>query len=257
MNQQIKKIPLDCFNLIKKPSINDFEYISEWLTDAYNNHKELKGYALCHNLKGFIHDAFVEHTVFTIRYKGKSVAFLIFSPPREDCLRIIIRAVCVKPVFLRMGLATHLHKKTIEYYQKQGVLVAELWNVCRESYQLGKSMGFVKIIENIKSNEMSMFKILINTRKQNRNAKIRFVVWGSSYADTNTKAIYSWSLNFQRDKKPIIRSIDFEWTVGIIKDNEVVDYGIAKHFWDIFPIGGNYIYIDEDKAKRILKSIER
>lgn len=44
--------------------MNDFEYISEWLTDAYNNHKELKGYALYHNLNGFIHDAFVEHTVF-------------------------------------------------------------------------------------------------------------------------------------------------------------------------------------------------
>ena len=42
--------------------MNDFEYISEWLTDAYNNHKELKGYALYHNLNGFIHDAFVEHT---------------------------------------------------------------------------------------------------------------------------------------------------------------------------------------------------
>ncbi len=25
--------------------MNDFEYISEWLTDAYNNHKQLKGYA--------------------------------------------------------------------------------------------------------------------------------------------------------------------------------------------------------------------
>ena len=43
--------------------MNDFEYISEWLTDAYNNHKELKGYALYHNLNGFIHDAFVEHTI--------------------------------------------------------------------------------------------------------------------------------------------------------------------------------------------------
>ena len=48
--------------------MNDFEYISEWLTDAYNKRKELKGQALYHNLNGFIHDAFVEHTVFVIRH---------------------------------------------------------------------------------------------------------------------------------------------------------------------------------------------
>ena len=256
MNNNIKKIPISHFCLIKKPTMKDFEYISEWLTYAYNNHKELKGYALYHNLNGFIHDAFVEHTVFAIRYQGKAVAFLTFSPPSEDCIRIIFRAVCVKPEFLRMGLATHLHQSAIEHYQKQGCLVAELWNVCRESYRLGKSMGFVKKIENGKSDEVSMVKILIDTRKQNSNAKIRFVVWGDCYADTNTKPIYSWSLNFLRNKKPIIRSIDFEWTVGIIKDNKVVYSYIAKNFFDIFPIGGNYIYIDENKAKMILESIK-
>lgn len=63
MNKNIKKILLRHFHLIKKPTMNDFEYISEWLTDAYNNHKELKGYALYHNLNDFIHDAFVEHTI--------------------------------------------------------------------------------------------------------------------------------------------------------------------------------------------------
>ena len=54
MNMNIKKIPLSHFHLIKKPTMNDLEYISEWLTDVYNNHKELKGYALYHNLNGFI-----------------------------------------------------------------------------------------------------------------------------------------------------------------------------------------------------------
>ena len=117
-------------------------------------------------------------------------------------------------------------------------------------------MGFIQKREKNKSDEVSMVKILVDTRKQNYNAKIRFVVWNDCYADTNTKPFYSWSLNFLRDKKPIIRSIDFEWTVGIIKDNKVVYSYIAKHFFDIFPIGGNYIYIDENKAKMILESIK-
>lgn len=144
----IKKIPLSHFHLIKKPTKNDFEYISEWLTDAYNNHKELKGYALYHNLNGFIHDAFVEHTVFVIRHKEKAVAFLTFSPPK-DGIKITFHAVCVNPNFLRMGLATYLHKSAIKHYQKRGCLVAELWNVCRESYKLGISMGFIQKREKI------------------------------------------------------------------------------------------------------------
>lgn len=255
MKKNIKKMPLSHFHLIKKPTMNDFEYISEWLTDAYNNHKELKGYTLYHNLNGFIHDAFVEHTVFVIRHKGKAVAFLTFSPPK-DGIKITFRAVCVNPNFLRMGLATYLHKSAIKHYQKRGCLVAELWNVCRESYKLGISMGFIQKREKIKSDKISMFKILVDTRKQNSNAKIRFVVWGDRYADTNTKPFYSWSLNFLRDKKPIIRSIDYEWTIGIIKDNKVVFSYIAKHFFGILPLGGNYIYIDENKAKMILESIK-
>lgn len=117
-------------------------------------------------------------------------------------------------------------------------------------------MGFIQKKEKMKSDEVSMVKILVDTRKQNSNAKIRFVVWNDCYADTNTKPFYSWSLNFLRDKKPIICSIDFEWTVGIIKDNKVVYSYIAKHFFDIFPVGGNYIYIDENKAKIILESIK-
>lgn len=250
-----KKIPINHFRLIKKVTMNDFEYISEWLTDAYNNHKEPKGYGLYHNLKGFIYDAFVEQTAYVLRYKGKAVAFLTFSPPSEDCIRIIFRAVCVKPDFLRMGLATYLHKSAIKYYQKRGCLVAILWNVCTESYKLGKSMGLVRKIDK-NPNEISMVKTLIDIRKQNRNAKIRFVVWDNDYADTNAKPIYSWSLNFLRDKKPIIRSIDFEWTVGIVQNNKVVYYSIAKRFFDIFPIGENYIYINEKKAKEILGSIK-
>ena len=188
MNKNIKRIPLSQFHLIKKPTMNDFEYISEWLTDAYNNHKELKGYALYHNLNGFIHDAFVEHTVFVIRHKGKAVAFLTFSPPK-DGIKIIFRAVCVNPNFLRMGLATYLHESAIKYYQKRGCLVAELWNVCRESYKLGISMGFIQKRENNKSDEVSMVKILVDTRKQNSNAKIKIYNIKNNKFDINPKVI--------------------------------------------------------------------
>ena len=104
---------------------------------------------------------------------------LTFSPPK-DGIKITFRAVCVNPNFLRMGLATYLHKSAIKHYQKRGCLVAELWNVCRESYKLGISMGFIQKRENNKSDEVSMVKILVDTRKQNCNAKIRFVVWSNT-----------------------------------------------------------------------------
>ena len=260
MAEEIIKIPLSRFRLIKKATMTDFKDISEWLKDAFENHKELYGYALYHNLNGFILDAFKEKKVFVLRYEGKAVAFLTFIPPSEECIRITFDAVCVKPDFLRMGLASFLHKSAIEHYQKRGCLVAELWKVCPESYKLGKSMGFVKIEKKVESDETSMVKILVDTRRQNRNANVRFVVWDNCYGDINSQPIYSWSLNFRKDKKPIVRSIGFEWTVGIIQDEKVVCYRIAKRFIDdihVIPIGGPYLYINEEKAKQILESIQR
>ena len=257
MNKQIKKTPLSHFHLIKKATMDDFKDISEWLKDAFENHKEFKGYGLYHNLDGFILDAFKEQKVFVLRYEGKAIAFLTFTPPSEECIRMIFRAVCVKPDFLRMGLATYLHESAIEYYKKRGCLVAELYHVCNESYKLGKSMGFVKKKEEKETDEVSMVKTLVDTRRQNRNANVRFVVWGNSYADINSQPKYSWSLNFRRNKKPIICSIDYEWTVGIIQDKKVVYSGIAKRFFDVIPIGGPYLYINEDKAKHSLESIKR
>lgn len=252
MNQQRKKIPLSCFHLIKKATIDDFEYISEWLADAFEKNI-LEGYALYNNLN-YIREAFETHTVFVLRYKAKAVAFLIFSPPYEDSIQIVFRMVCVKPDFLRMGLATYLHKSAIEHFKKRGCLVAELWNVCSESYKLGKSMGFIKKQE--ESNEVSMVKILTKTRKQNCRAKIKFVVWDNCCGKTDTKPIFSWSLNFQRDTNPIIFYLDdCDWTVGIVKGNKVVYSKTAKYFSEIFPRGGNYIYINEEKSKMLLKRI--
>ena len=257
MNKQIKKTPLSHFHLIKKATMDDFKDISEWLKDAFENHKEFNGYGLYHNLYGFIHEAFKEQKVFVLRYKGKAVAFLTFMPPSEESIRIIFDAVCVKPVFLRMGLATYLHESAIEYYKKRGGLVAELYHVCNESYKLGKSLGFVEKKETKETSIVSIVKILTDTRRQNRNANVRFVVWDKCYGYTNSEPIYSWSLNFRRNKKPIICSIDYEWTVGIIQDKKVVYSGIAKRFFDVIPIGGPYLYINEDKAKHILESIKR
>ena len=255
MNKQIKKTPLSHFHLIKKATMDDFKDISEWLKDAFENHKELYGYALYHNLNGFILDAFKEQKVFVLRYKGNAVAFLTFMPPSEESIRIIFDAVCIKPDFLRMVLATYLHETAIEYYKKRGCLVAELYHVCNESYKLGKSMGFVEKKETKETSIVSMVKILTDARRQNRNANVRFVVWDKCYGYTNSEPKYSWSLNFRRNKKPIICSIDYEWTVGIIQDKKVVYSGIAKRFFDVISIGGPYLYINEEKAKYIIESI--
>lgn len=244
MNEEIKKISLNSFRLIKKATMYDFMDISEWLKDAFENHREFKGYGLYHNLDGFINEAFKEQKVFVLRYKGKAVAFLTFMPPSEESIRIIFDAVCVKSDFLRMGLATYLHECAIEYYKKRGCLVAELYHVCNESYKLGKSMGFVEKKETKETSIVSMVKIVTDTRRQNRNANVRFVVWDKCYGYTNSEPIYSWSLNFRRNKKPIICSIDYEWTVGIIQDKKVVYSGIAKRFFDVIPIGGPYLYIN-------------
>ena len=247
MKEQIKRIPLSDFQLDKKPTMDDYDYISTWVKEAFEN--ELDGYDLN---RGFIYDAFVDYSVFVLRYKGDAIAFLTFSPPAEDSIIIIFRIVCVHPFFLRMGLATYLHKMAIEHFEKQGCLVAELWDVSPKTHRMGKSMGF---IEKKKMNENGineMFKILIETRKQNRRANIRFAVWDNCCDDTNAEPIFSWSLNFQRDKKPIVQYCDGDWTVGIIKDGLSLGGGPAKHFCDILR-RGNIINIKEKEAKEILE----
>lgn len=101
-----------------------------------------------------------------------------------------------------------------------------------------------------------MLKILIKARKQNRRANIRFAVWDNYCYDTSAEPIFSWSLNFQRDKKPIVHYCYGDWTVGIIKDGLSLGSGRAKHFCDILR-GGNIIYINEKKAKDILEILSQ
>lgn len=255
MKEQIKSKPLSDFQLDKKPTMGDFDYISKWMKEAFEN--ELDGYDLYRNINGFIYNAFVEHSVFVLRYKGDAIAFLTFSPPAEGSIIIIFRIVCVHPNFLRMGLATYLHKMAIEHFKKQGCLVAELWDVCNETCRMGKSMGFIKKNEMNKNGIIDMFKILIKARKQNRRANIRFAVWDNCYDDISAEPIFSWSLNFQRDKKPIVHYCNGDWTVGIIKNGQSLGGGSAKHFCDIFPPSGNIIYINEKKAKDILELLSQ
>lgn len=75
MNKQIKKTPLSHFHLIKKATMDDFKDISEWLKDAFENHKEFKGYGLYHNLDGFILDAFKERKSLCLDMKVKQLLF--------------------------------------------------------------------------------------------------------------------------------------------------------------------------------------
>ena len=254
MKEQIKRIPLSDFQLDKKPTMDDYDYISNWMKEAFEN--ELDGYSLYRNINGFIYDAFVENSVFVLRYKGDAIAFLTFSPPAEDSIIIIFRIVCVHPNFLRMGLATYLHKMAIEHFKKQGCLVAELWDVSPKTHRMGKSMGFIEKKKMNKDGIDEMFKILIETRKQNRRANIRFAVWDNCCYDTSAEPIFSWSLNFQRDKKPIVHYCYGDWTVGIIKDGLSLGGGRAKHFCDILR-EGNIIYINEKKAKDILEILSQ
>ena len=251
MNEQIKRMPLSNFHLDKEPTMGDFEYISNWMKDAYE--KELDGYDIYRNINGMIHEAFVGHSVFVLRYRGNAVAFLTFRKPVGDCINIIFRIVCVHPNYTRMGLARYLHKMAIEHFKEQGCLVAELWNVRFATYRMGKSMGFAKRNKMVKSETDDMFKILIKTRMQNRRADIRFAVWDNCCGDTSADPILCWSLNFRRDKKPIVHYCNGDWTVGIFKDGKSVSAGSAKDFCNIFPLGGDYIYINEEKAKEILE----
>ena len=54
MKEQIKRIPLSDFQLDKKPTMDDYYYISNWMKEAFEN--ELDGYSLYRNINGFIYN---------------------------------------------------------------------------------------------------------------------------------------------------------------------------------------------------------
>lgn len=62
MKEQIKRIPLSDFQLDKKPTMDDYDYISNWMKEAFEN--ELDGYSLYRNINGLIYDAFVKKICF-------------------------------------------------------------------------------------------------------------------------------------------------------------------------------------------------
>ena len=54
MKEKIKRIPLSDFQLDKKPTMDDFDYISTWMKEAFGN--ELDVYSLYRNINGFIYE---------------------------------------------------------------------------------------------------------------------------------------------------------------------------------------------------------
>lgn len=51
MKEQIKRIPLSDFQLDKKPTMDDYDYISTWVKEAFEN--ELDRYSLYRNIDDF------------------------------------------------------------------------------------------------------------------------------------------------------------------------------------------------------------
>ena len=73
MKEQIKRIPLSDFQLDKKPTMDDYDYISTWVKEAFEN--ELDRYILYRNIDDFIYDAFEEKSIFAMS-KLQFVSFI-------------------------------------------------------------------------------------------------------------------------------------------------------------------------------------
>lgn len=239
-----KEISIDQFQFTQEVTMDDFEYVKMWMDNACKNGENN------YNLNSHsIQDDFNNKNVFVLKYKGKVVAFLTFFPFVK--IKVVFTMECVKPEFTGMGLARLLLSLAMAYFKNKGCIVAKMYNVQTATRHMGLSMGFHEMTEEESGNIVSMVKPLIIFREQNGDANVKFVIWEDYY--NHKVPTYSWSMDFNNDKRPIIHEVSGDKYVGVVQNGNILIENVAKNFFDVFQVG--YIYITEEKAKYIMEHV--
>lgn len=212
-----------------KATMADFEYIRSWMTEGFK--QGLKGYTLYHNLDNSIRSSFEKKKAVVLRYNAIAEGYISYSLDKET-RTIMCYTMAISPRHARQGHGTQLMKAMMQYFSHKCAAMV-LFDVNPVSSKLGKKMGFrLYTHEDYKPYGYlnNMWNSLLPIRRQNKTAKRRLVVWDRSYADMHRPPLYSWSLNFKRDKKPIVHAVHPEWTIGIVEDGKLVREYNAKRF---------------------------
>lgn len=183
------------------------------------------------------------------RCNGNAEGFVCFSIYNKV---VTLPLISINPKFRRQGIGKRFVADYIEYFKKKDFLVAEAQDVTSEGEHLCKSTSF-SFKEKFYS-EINYYRILVDHREQNWNAMHRLALWKSEIAEGEPD--YSWNIEFNNDKRPIICITHPDWKVAIIESNLIIKKDKVKYFANrIFAnnITPGYIYVDQDISNQILK----
>lgn len=184
--------------------------------------KKLPNSGLFHNLDK---EDFEQGKVIVYRYEGKAEAILTYSHSDKDLTFYIMS---LNPQFHHQGIGTRFMTDVLNYFKKKGCVVADFYEPTKKGHRLVKRLGAVKKEHPYHPDKYMLLK-MVPFRKQNWTAKRRLVMW-KEYPRDGQKPDYSWSLNFTRDKKPILAYAFYDWYLGIIQDGKCIYTDKVKYF---------------------------
>lgn len=214
------------------PTMEDYEYIRTWMMDAYN--EELPNSTL---IKAVSYDDFKNGSIVVYRINGKAEAFAMF---RAFSKVVRFEILYLNYKYHHKGIGRHIMHELINHFKQNGIVVAEVYQPSLNGLRLAKELGFSEIKDN--SSKDILTKFLVDSREQSKRAKRRLVLWKGDYG--KKRVDYSWSLNFSRDKRPILTYAYKDWTYGIVYNDITKPIDVVKHLEDNHC--GEYLYLDED-----------
>lgn len=240
----------------------DIQIIKEWLANEPDTEDEI-GFAKYFDSK--IKPSIDNEHALVYRKDGVAVGFLVYSKYYDRIVKLDI--IDVNPDYRHQGIAKRFVEDYIKYFVSKGIVVAELDGESTYGECLAKSTGFEPITYS-DGYCTTLFRKFVETREQNRTEDCRLLLWTEDfYKVKNSEApiqpTYSWSLNFENDKRPIIQYAYKEYQICIIKDGKFikpdrVELYLSEDFhksilYSAYP----YIYVDKEIAEKLLKLAEK
>lgn len=220
-------------------TIDDIDYIEKWLENNDFFYRNIN----------IIKDHFNDGTFLLYRNKGKADGFITYLGIDK---KIIVEIICIKQDLRHKGIGRGFVNDYIEYFKKRNILVVEIDNVITsEGNNLCISTGFKKLVKPNEEDITQFYKPLTrDCRKENWTANRRIVLWKKESFDSSCPPDMSWDLDFKNDKAPILEYAYKDWYVGIVENNQIIEYGKVKYFYGVANETLGYIYINNDIFRR-------
>ena len=235
------------FIIDDKITEDDILYIENWLREAYEKNNCDNFYGNINIIKKYFRDG----GFLLYRNSGKADGFITYLKFNKV---IRIEIICIKPDLRYRGIGKSFVYDYIKYFKKKRNLVIEIDDVVTtEGMNLCVSTDFIRVDRDEFRGEIlpDFYKRLIGKcRKENWKANRRIVLWKRLSVDTsNTMPDASWDLDFENDKTCIFEWAYRDWYIGIIENNQVVEYSKVKYFYNITDKTPGYIHITKDIFK--------